>query len=95
MLISGQAQIWGNPDQVASARAELFQFEKSAREKITERKEATGNWPKTRALDARKEHRNERKAQVDEFVEQQRKLGLSAEFAFEVSELHCVQEERY
>ncbi len=77
--------IWGNPEQVANARAELESFEKSLRSEHLERRKNLGSWAKVSALDGRKEHREERKAQVDEVVERHLKMALSADFDFEVS----------
>ena len=77
-----KAGIWGNLEQVDKARAELESFEKALRSEHVERKKDLGRWANVSALDARKEHRDER---VDEFVEQYRKLGESADFDYEVS----------
>jgi hypothetical protein len=80
-----QALIWGDTTQVAYARAGLEEFERSIRKEHAEKRRDVGKWEKINALDARKEHREERKAKVDQIVAQHGKLGPSAEYDFEVS----------
>ena len=79
-----QARIWGDSDQVTFARAGLAEFERSVRNEHMEQKKDLGKWQKISALDARKEHREERKAKVEELIAQHGKLESSAEHKFEV-----------
>ena len=80
-----QALIWGDITQVAYAHAGLEEFERSIRKEHAEKRRDLGKWEKINALDARKEHREERKAKIDEIVAQHGKLGPSAEYDFEAS----------
>jgi hypothetical protein len=79
-----QAQIWGDSTQVGYARAALEEFEKSIQKEHNEKRKDLGKWERINALDGRKEHREERKAKVDQIVAQHVQLESSAEYNFEV-----------
>jgi hypothetical protein len=82
---SYQALIWGDRTQVAYAQAGLEEFEKSIRKEYAEKRKDLLKWERINALDARKEHREERKAKFEEIVAQYGKLESSADYDFEVS----------
>ena len=82
-----QALIWGDSTQVVYARAGLEEFERSIRKEHAEKRKDLGKWERINALDARKEHREERRTKVDEMVAQRGKLESSAEYDFEVGSL--------
>jgi hypothetical protein len=82
---SYQALIWGDHTQVAYAQAGLEEFEKSIRKEYAEKRKDLLKWERINALDARKEHREERKAKFEEIIAQQGKLESSADYDFEVS----------
>lgn len=84
---SHQVLIWGDYTQVAYAQAGLKEFEKSIRKEHAEKRKDFLKWEKVNALDARKEHREERKAKFEEIVAQHGKLESSADYDFEVSVL--------
>ena len=76
---SHQVLIWGDYTQVAYAQAGLKEFEKSIRKEHAEKRKDFLKWEKVNALDARKEHREERKAKFEEIVAQHGKLESSGE----------------
>jgi hypothetical protein len=82
---SYQALIWGDHTQVAYAQAGLEEFEKSIRKEYAEKRKDLLKWERINALDARKEHREERKAKFEEIIAQHGKLESSADYDFEVS----------
>lgn len=79
-----QALIWGESNQIAYACTGLEEFEKSIRKEHAEKRKDIGKWERINALDGRKEHREERKAKVDEIVAQHARLESSVEYNFEV-----------
>lgn len=79
-----QALIWGDRSQIAYARAGLEEFERLIRKEHAEKRKDIYKWERINALDGRKEHREERKAKVDEIVAQHARLESSAEYNFEV-----------
>ena len=84
---SHQVLIWGDCTQVAYAQAGLKEFEKSIRKEYAEKRKDLLKWERINALDARKEHREERKAKFEEIIAQHGKLESSADYDFEVKAL--------
>lgn len=83
-----QAEIWGDSTQVTYACNGLEEFEKSIHKELAEKRRDFGRWERINALDGRKEHREERKAKIEEIVAQHGKLESSAGHDFEVDCAH-------